>query len=95
MYRNHATRKKILKFEAEAGQVCAQRKTAMKQLSKSLGDLPTFKKKINEKLRGNVAKLSPPLLQTRRLGETKLSPDNDTKAYLVTKYCFCALQHKI
>ena len=96
MYRNHATRKKILKFEVEAGQVCAQRKTAIKQLSKSLGDLPTFKKGIDEKLRGKLPKSSPRLLQTRRLGETNLSPDvDDTEAYLVTKDCFCVLQHTI
>ena len=97
MYGTRATRKKVLKFEAEVGQVCAQRKTtAMKQLSKSLGDLPNFKKGIDEKLNGKLPKSSPHLQQTRRLGETKLSPEVDDKeAYLVTKDCLCVLQHKI
>lgn len=96
MYRTRATRKKVLKFEAEASQVCAQQKTAMKQLSKSLGDLPNFKKGIDEKLRGKLPKSSPRLPQTRRLGDTKLSPAVDEmEDYLVTKDCFCVLQHKI
>ena len=43
MHRARETRKKALNFEAKAShhnQVCAQKKR-IKQLSKSLGDLPT------------------------------------------------------
>ncbi len=68
----------------------------MKQLSKSLRELPNFNEGINEKLRGKLPKSSPRLQQTRRLGDTKFSPEVDEiEDYLVAKDCFCVLQHKI
>ena len=99
MHRARETHKKALNFaEAKAShhsQVCAQKKR-IKQLSKSLGDLPKFKKEIEEKLRGKLPKSSPRSHQTRRLGETKISPKvNDMEAYLVTRDCICVLQPKI
>ncbi|KAJ7379060.1 hypothetical protein OS493_018856 [Desmophyllum pertusum] len=94
MYRAQP-RKKVFHSEAKASQVCAQRKR-MKQLSKSLGDLPNFKKEIDEKLRGKLPRSSPRFLQTRRLGETNISPEvTDIEAYLVTRDCLCVLQPKI
>jgi len=95
MHRARETRKKALNFEAKASQVCAQKKR-IKQLSKSLGDLPNFKKGIDEKLRGKLPKSSPRSLQTRRLGETKISSEvDDMEAYLVTRDCICSLQPKV
>ena len=98
MHRSRETRKKALNFDAKASHhshVCAQNKR-IKQLSKSLGDLPNFKKEIDEKLRGNLPKSSPRSHQTRRLGETRISPKvDDMEAYLVTRDCICVLQPKI
>ena len=98
MHRAREIRKKALNFEAKAShhsQVCAQKKR-IKQLSKSLGDLPNFKKEIEEKLRGELPKSSPRSHQTRRLGETKISSEvDDMEAYLVTRDCICVLQPKI
>ena len=98
MHGARETHKKALNFEAKAShhnQVCAQ-KRRIKQLSKSLGDLPNFKKGIDEKLRGKVPKSSPRSHQTRRLGDTKFSPKvDDMEAYLVTRDCICVLQPKI
>ena len=75
--------------------MCAQKKR-IKQVSKSLGDLPNFKKEIEQKLRGKLPKSSPRSHQTRRFGETKISPKvNDMEAYLVTRDCICVLQPKI
>ena len=98
MHGARETRKKALNFEAKAShhnQVCAQKKR-IKQLSKSLGDLPNFKKGIDEKLREKLPKSSPRSHQTRRLGDTKISPKvDDMEAYLVTRDCICVLQPKI
>ena len=95
MHRDRETRKKALNFQAKAIQVCTQKKR-IKHLSKSLGDLPNFKKGIDEKLRGKLPKSSPRSLQTRRLGETKISTEvDDMEAYLVTRDCICVLQPKI
>ena len=98
MHRARETHKKALNFEAKAShhnQVCAQKKK-IKQLSKSLGDLPNFKKGIDEKLRGKLSKSGPRSHQTRRLGDTKISPKvDDMEAYLVTRDCGCVLQPKI
>jgi len=95
MHRARETREKALNFEAKATQVCAHKKR-IKQLSKSLGDLPNFKKGIDEKLRGKLPKSSPRSFQTRRLGETKISQEvDDMEAYLVSRDCICVLQPKI
>ena len=95
MHRARETRKKVLNFEGRASQVCAETKIT-KQLSKSLGDLPNFRKGIDEKLRGKLPKSTPRSLQTRRLGETKISPEvDDMEAFLVTRDCICVLQPKI
>lgn len=95
IYKFKETCKKVSNIEAEASQLYAQRK-GMKELSKSLGDLPNFKKEIDEKLRGKLPRSSPRLLKTRRLGETKYSPEiTDTEVYLVTRDCGCVLQPNI
>lgn len=95
MHKARETRKKALNFEAKACQICARKKKT-KQLSRSLGDLPNFKKGIDEKLRGKLPKSSPRSHQTRRLGETNISPEVvDMEAYLVARDCIGVLQPKI
>ena len=68
----------------------------MKQLSKSLGDLPNLKREIDDRLEGKLPKSSPRWRETRRLGETKIPLEtDDMETSLVTRDCLCVLQPKI
>ena len=68
----------------------------MKQLSKSLGDLPNLKREIDDRLKGKLPKSIPRWRETRRLGETKIPLEIDEmETYLVTRDCLCVLQPKI
>ena len=95
MQKSRGSRQTFLNLEAETSQLLSQRER-MKQLSKSLGDLPNFKKEIDEKLKGKLPKPSPRLQETRRLGETGISLEiDDAETSLVTRDCICVLQPNI
>lgn len=70
----------------------------LKRLSKSLCDLPNFKREIDDKLKGKLPK---PLStrwsgETRKLGETQVSRETDDfERSLATRDCRCVLQANI
>lgn len=95
MQKSKETRQKFLNPEAEASQLLSQRERT-KQLNRILGDLPNFKKEIDEKLKGKLPKPSPRLQETRRLGEAGISLEiDDVETALVTRDCICGLQPNI
>lgn len=95
MHKAKETTKKFLNPEEKTSQLFAQSER-MKELSKSLGDLPNFKKEIDAKLKGKLPKSSPRLLGIRRLGETKISVEIDeVETSVVTRDCFCVLHPKM
>lgn len=73
----------------------------MKRFTKSLCDLPNFKKEIEEKLNGKLPK--PPSSrysgETRRLGETKAvsqeHAESDLEKSIATRDCKCLLQPNV
>lgn len=73
----------------------------MKRFTKSLCDLPNFKKELEEKLNGKLPK--PPSSrysgETRKLGETKAvsqeHAESDLEKSLATRDCKCVLQPNV
>lgn len=73
----------------------------MKRLTRSLCDLPNFKKEIEEKLNGKLPK--PPSSrysgETRKLGETRAvsqeHDESDLEKSLATRDCKCVLQPNV
>ena len=95
MHKSSETSKKLLNLKVGTSQLSSQRK-GMKQLSKSLGDLPNLKREIDDRLKGKLPKSIPRWRETRRLGETKIPLEIDEmETYLVTRDCLCVLQPKI